>query len=105
MPFHKESVLSKYFYPVGCAIIGAGGPAMKNYLNRRPFYAGIQKHAFGAVVGFAIGYYYEQYTQNRYARRDAVIKHYIELHPEDFVVERKKYKEIFEDWYPIRGTR
>ncbi|GFT27307.1 NADH dehydrogenase 1 subunit C2 [Nephila pilipes] len=104
MPLHKESVFSKYFYPVGFALFGGGGPAFQNYYYRRPVYAGIQRHIFGAVVGFAVGYYYEQYSQKKYARRDAVIKHYIELHPEDFVEDRKKYKEIFDEWYPFRGS-
>ncbi|KAF8764595.1 NADH dehydrogenase [ubiquinone] 1 subunit C2-like [Argiope bruennichi] len=104
MPLHKDSLYSKYFYPVTFAILGGGTPALSNYVIRRPFYSGIQRHFIGAALGYAVGYYIDRYLQNRYAQRDAVIKHYIELHPEDFVENKRKYKEIFEEWYPIRGA-
>ncbi|CAL1263754.1 unnamed protein product [Larinioides sclopetarius] len=104
MPLQRDSIYSKYFYPVTFAILGGGTFAVSNYVVRRPFYSGIQRHIIASAVGFAFGHYLEQYLMNRFAYRDAVIKHYIELHPEDFVENKKKYKEIFEEWYPIRGA-
>ncbi|GIY46492.1 NADH dehydrogenase 1 subunit C2 [Caerostris darwini] len=103
MPYNKESLYSKYFFPIGLGLTAGLSPAVSNYYLRRPLYAGIHRHLFGFIVGFVAGQYVEKYTQNRFAERDAVIKHYIELHPEDFVENKRKYKEIFEEWYPVRG--
>lgn len=36
------------------------------------------------AVGFTAGHLFLQYRKNSWAERDAVYRHYIELHPEDF---------------------
>lgn len=68
--------------------------------------------------------YLEKVRKGYYAEKDAVLRHYIELHPDDFprpgecgVVQkflqsnsfiffkftvRMKYKEVLEEWIPIR---
>lgn len=102
MGFQKESLISKYFYPVTFAITAGLSPTINNYVYRKPLYAGIHRHIAFTIAGFMLGLYTERYLEKKWAHRDAVIKHYIELHPEDFVEEKRKYKEVFEEWYPAR---
>ncbi|CRK89461.1 CLUMA_CG003202, isoform A [Clunio marinus] len=102
-PNRQQSILSKYFNPVVCGIIGFGAMCAINYGTRRPILSGIQMHALAAAVGVGIGVAGDKYGGERYSERDAVLKHYIELHPEDFPEpERKKFSQILEPWVPIR---
>lgn len=65
--------------------------------------SGIQKHLIGTSLGAIGGQFIEERRLNYLSERDAVLRHYIELHPEDFPVpERKKYAEVLEPWIPIR---
>lgn len=98
----KENPFSKYFYPGGFAILGVTSVLASNYYARRPYYAGIQRHIALGITGGIIGYYVEKYFQRKWSERDAVVRHYIELHPEDFQDKRRKYKEVFDEWYPVR---
>lgn len=88
-------------------------------------FAGIQKHvvvtALATGFGKVVGNWYNQYM----ADRDSILRHYIELHPEDFptpgklsyssadysicynmnnnyFAERKTFGEIMQRWVPIR---
>lgn len=36
------------------------------------------------VIGATLAHFVEQYRINYWAERDAVLRHYIQLHPEDF---------------------
>lgn len=36
------------------------------------------------AIGGGIGYYLDGMREKHLARRDAVLRHYVELHPEDF---------------------
>lgn len=98
----KKSQVRKYFFPVTGAAFGIGTVMVSNYYNRRPYHAGIQRHFVLGIAGMMIGYYMDKFLERKWANRDAMIRHYIELHPEDFVDKRKKYKEIFGEWYPQR---
>lgn len=45
-------------------------------------------------LGFTFGHFFYQYRMNYFAERDAVFRHYVQLHPEDFPPpgnERSKY--------------
>lgn len=54
-------------------------------------------------MGAVGGQFIEERRLNYLSERDAVLRNYIELHPEDFPVpERKKYAEVIEPWIPIR---
>lgn len=98
----KQSILTKYFFPIGFAIAGFGTGIVSNYYARRPYYAGIQRHIGLGIVGLMFGIYVDKYLEKRWSERDAIIRHYIELHPEDFQENRRKYKEVFDEWYPMR---
>lgn len=65
--------------------------------------SGIQKHLIATSLGAVGGQWIEERRLNYLAEKDAVLRHYIELHPEDFPVpERKKYADVIEPWIPIR---
>ncbi|KPI96803.1 NADH dehydrogenase [ubiquinone] 1 subunit C2 [Papilio xuthus] len=82
---------------------GIGSGIMMNFGTRRPIFSGIQKHILG-VAGWCALLNYVQNKRNEYfAEKDAVYRHYVELHPEDFPIpERKKLADVFEPWVPIR---
>lgn len=45
---------------------------------------GIQKHIIHAAVGAAAGRYIDTHADDYVSEKDAVLRHYIQLHPEDF---------------------
>jgi NADH-ubiquinone oxidoreductase subunit b14. len=45
---------------------------------------GIQQYAIGAGLGGAFGYYGDKIRDASLAERDAILRHYLETHPEDF---------------------
>lgn len=53
------------------------------------FYKGLQKHIGFAGVGLLLGQYIEQKRSESLATRDAILRHYVELHRDDFPNERK----------------
>lgn len=83
-------------------------------------FLGVQFHVLATVVGAGIGQYLENYRNEYFAEREAVFRHYVQLHPEDFppfskwffwwkyinncfiFVERVKYGDVLEPWIPIR---
>lgn len=46
--------------------------------------SGIQKHILFAGIGAVGARTFDNYRRDYYAERDAVYRHYISLHPEDF---------------------
>ncbi|XP_066146615.1 NADH dehydrogenase [ubiquinone] 1 subunit C2 [Euwallacea fornicatus] len=74
-----------------------------NYSSKRPIFSGIQKHVLGTVIGVAVGLYIQKKAAESAAERDAIFRHYVQLHPDDFPpYERKLYKDVFQPWVPIR---
>nr|CAD7576664.1 unnamed protein product [Timema californicum] len=74
--------------------------------NLRPtvvLVTGIQRYAlFGSLLGVG-SYWADKRRDAYYAERDAILMHYIELHPEDFPpIERKKFADVLLRWDPIR---
>lgn len=47
--------------------------------------SGIQKHLIATSAGLVIGKVVDGWRNDYLAERDAVLRHYIELHPEDFL--------------------
>ncbi|XP_050299449.1 NADH dehydrogenase [ubiquinone] 1 subunit C2 [Anthonomus grandis grandis] len=102
-PGIEPGLINKYYAPVVTATIFFGAVIIGNYASRRPVMSGIQKHILATAAGAAAGFYAEDYRSKKLADRDAVLRHYVELHPEDFPpYERKKYRDVFEKWIPIR---
>ncbi|XP_054745021.1 NADH dehydrogenase [ubiquinone] 1 subunit C2 [Anastrepha obliqua] len=95
--------MNSIFNPVVCSVLGFGCAAFVNWGLRKPPFSGIQSHVTFAAIGGGLGYYFDGKRNEHIAKRDAVLKHYIELHPDDFPPkERKKYGDILEAWTPIR---
>ncbi|KAH8267494.1 hypothetical protein KR018_008516 [Drosophila ironensis] len=99
----EPTFLAPLWNPVACGLAGVGAAIFINWGFRKPVMAGIQKHiAFGAI-GFGTGMYFDGKRSEYLAKRDAVLRHYIELHPDDFpVTDRKKYADVLESWVPVR---
>ncbi|KAI5631359.1 NADH-ubiquinone oxidoreductase subunit b14.5b (NDUFC2) domain-containing protein [Phthorimaea operculella] len=95
--------LNQYWPHILGVAFGIGTGVMINFGTRRPVFSGIQKH-IAATAGWTVALNYAQKKRDDYyAEKDAVFRHYIELHPEDFPEpERKKIGELFEPWIPIR---
>ncbi|XP_067626069.1 NADH dehydrogenase [ubiquinone] 1 subunit C2 [Eurosta solidaginis] len=99
----KEPFLKPYFNPLVCSILGFGCAIFVNYGFRKPAFSGIQTHLLFSAIGGGLGYYFDNSRNEYFAKRDAVLKHYIELHPDDFPpMVRQKYADVLERWVPIR---
>ncbi|XP_050542128.1 NADH dehydrogenase [ubiquinone] 1 subunit C2 [Daktulosphaira vitifoliae] len=100
--YHNTWLEDKWFPFMGF-VMGAGSNLYGNIMSRRPFYAGIHKTlGLGAIAAYGF-YYFKQYRNDYLADKDAMYRHYIQLHPEDFPApERKKVGEMFKEWVPVR---
>ncbi|CAH1407935.1 unnamed protein product [Nezara viridula] len=60
-------------------------------------------HIGVAAAAFGVSYMLQKWYDIRNMEKDAVYRHYIALHPDDFPMpERKKVGEIFPKFVPIR---
>ena len=99
----EEPFISKHFSSTVCAVVGVLSVCAGNWATRRPVWAGVQKHVLAGVVGYFVGQFINDRRNAYLAQRDAVYRHYIELHREDFPIpERKKFADVLEYWHPIR---
>ncbi|XP_037927982.1 NADH dehydrogenase [ubiquinone] 1 subunit C2 [Teleopsis dalmanni] len=97
------SVLAKWYNPVIAAACGFGVACFVNFGMRKPIFSGIQQHIGFTAIGGALGLYFDGKRDAHLAKRDAVLRHYVETHPDLFpVTERKKFGEVLEPWVPIR---
>ncbi|KAL1139650.1 hypothetical protein AAG570_006628 [Ranatra chinensis] len=78
------SVLSDKFVPIFASFLGFSSVVASRYMGRRPVFSGIQHHIIATLVGAVGGkLVYDRYERSN-AEKDAIYRHYIELHPEDF---------------------
>ncbi|XP_023029832.2 NADH dehydrogenase (ubiquinone) B14.5 B subunit [Leptinotarsa decemlineata] len=100
----EPPLLSKYF-PIACwGTVGFVSVIIANYASKRPVMSGIQRHIGVSIAAAYVGQVVDNYRTKYLADRDAVYRHYIQLHPEEFPpYERKQYKDVFERWVPIRS--
>ncbi|XP_043190013.1 ethylene-responsive transcription factor ABI4-like isoform X2 [Amphibalanus amphitrite] len=102
-PAPERPLLARYLQPISWGGIGFASAFVFNLFARKPPLAGIQRHIALGGIGWVAGLYINKWIESNSAERDAVLKHYIQLHPEDFPVpERKKYSEILQPWSPLR---
>ncbi|XP_056647369.1 NADH dehydrogenase [ubiquinone] 1 subunit C2 [Diorhabda carinulata] len=95
--------LSKIWNPVIWGTMGFVSVIVANYMARKPVFSGVQKHIGAVVICSGIGKVVDDYRNKYLADKDAVLRHYIQLHPEEFPpFERKQFKDVLEPWYPIR---
>ncbi|KAL1509264.1 hypothetical protein ABEB36_004027 [Hypothenemus hampei] len=102
-PGIERGLLSQYYAPVLFGLFGFGLVATKNWSTKRPLLSGIQKHILATAIGVPIGFFVNKWLDSKLADRDAMLRHYVQLHPEDFPpYERKQFKDILLPWVPIR---
>lgn len=121
-PNRIKPFLTDLYNPVMCAIVGFGIACSINWGTRRPlfsglfsfinivirklcklpiyFFLGIQKHVAFVVGGGILGKTLDGWRNEHYAEKDAVLRHYVETHPEDFpdpgmsLCKRQKYRPV-----------
>ncbi|XP_013098564.1 NADH dehydrogenase [ubiquinone] 1 subunit C2 [Stomoxys calcitrans] len=99
----KPSFLSSVYNPAASTAAGFGLACMLNWGLRKPIFSGIQNHVGFALLGLLGGTYLDKKRNEELATRDAILRHYVQLHPEDFPpIQRKKYADVLEQWVPIR---
>ncbi|KAL3267587.1 hypothetical protein HHI36_011705 [Cryptolaemus montrouzieri] len=98
----KPPVFNKIWgYLIGGGL-GFGGSVFATIAIRRPPFSGIQRTIAISIIGAFVGNYMNNVRNEAAAERDAVFRHYVELHPEDFPpYKRIKYSEVLEPWVPI----
>ncbi|XP_055297017.1 NADH dehydrogenase [ubiquinone] 1 subunit C2 [Sitodiplosis mosellana] len=97
------SVLSAYGIQFWFGLMGAGVHGVRNWTYRRPKLAGAYLYPIYFAVGAFVGQSILNWRRNYWADRDAVLRHYVQLHPEDFPPpERKKYGDVLLEWVPCR---
>ncbi|CAF0859969.1 unnamed protein product [Didymodactylos carnosus] len=77
----------------------------RNQWLRRPWWSARPLHITAIVGGVIIGHYWKKYRAKQLLQRELIIWDYIRRHPEDFPEvfhRKKKYKEIFQPWSPLR---
>ncbi|XP_067010079.1 NADH dehydrogenase [ubiquinone] 1 subunit C2 [Anabrus simplex] len=98
-----DTYLSKIWAPALCGSVAFLTVCFVNFGTKRPVFSGIQKHILWTSGAAFAGKVIDGYRNDYLADRDAVLRHYVELHPEDFPApERKKYSELFLPWIPVR---
>ncbi|KAI3413623.1 hypothetical protein GPALN_011112 [Globodera pallida] len=98
-------------FPSKCTATGTAilGSSMTYYSlwYRKPWYSALVLKVAGFAVAVGACYFVALSRGRAMAERDAVVEHYIRLHPEDF--ERinnfhgRLYRDILLPWVPIRG--
>uniref|UniRef100_R4WTL5 NADH dehydrogenase [ubiquinone] 1 subunit C2 n=1 Tax=Riptortus pedestris TaxID=329032 RepID=R4WTL5_RIPPE len=102
-PEYRPSFLSDKFFPMFAGVLGFSAVVASRYASRRPLFSGIQHHILSTSIAGVLATIAQQKYQSHNAEKDAIYRHYIELHPEDFPIpERKKIGEIFPKFTPVR---
>ncbi|EDW65082.1 NADH dehydrogenase [ubiquinone] 1 subunit C2 [Drosophila virilis] len=99
----QPTFVSPIWNPIAGAIAGFGIALFVNWGFRKPAFSGIQNHIAFTAIGAGLGAFIDKQRDAYLAKRDAVLRHYVELHPDDFPkTDRKKYGEVLESWVPVR---
>ncbi|XP_045480337.1 NADH dehydrogenase [ubiquinone] 1 subunit C2 [Harmonia axyridis] len=104
---NNDALQPSIFHNVWGYLVGGslslGATLYANYGSKRPVMSGLHRIAAFTILGAIAGNYMDNLKKDYDAERDAVLRHYVQLHPEDFPpFERKKYAEVFQPWVPIR---
>ncbi|GAB1868616.1 NADH dehydrogenase [ubiquinone] 1 subunit C2 [Camponotus japonicus] len=102
-PNYKASILQEYAIEIVCVGSGFATACFKNFISRKPYYAGIHLHIVSMAIGYVTSQAIKKYIDSYKAERDTKLRDYIIRHPELFPEPvRVKYSEILDEWYPIR---
>lgn len=87
-------------YVTGLGVLTAG---LSNFMTRRPVLSRLYIYPLYAAGGYGIGHLLHKWNHKRVAERDLAIWDYVQRHPEDFPeLSPKKFKNVLEEWHPIR---
>lgn len=74
-------------YPIyGSLLVLVAVGISQHAMYKRPAWSQTWKHLLGCIGGAAMGHSFYYYGMRSAARRDAVIRHYLELHYDDFPI-------------------
>jgi len=77
-----------------------------NYFHKKPWYYALWMRLGALVLSTSMAYGVGSLRGYHYKTRDAVLEHYKQLHPQDFIrasdIYGRPYKDIILPWYPIR---
>uniref|UniRef100_A0A915LRS1 NADH dehydrogenase [ubiquinone] 1 subunit C2 n=2 Tax=Meloidogyne incognita group TaxID=654580 RepID=A0A915LRS1_MELJA len=110
----KYNIFDPFSWPLPYKLTLASGLAgitscsYYNIFYRKPWYQAIVVKSLLISGGMCLAYFAGKSRVYNMATRDAVIEHYMELHPDDF--ERtsdyigRPYSELLMPWFPRRGA-
>ncbi|XP_063236004.1 NADH dehydrogenase [ubiquinone] 1 subunit C2 [Bacillus rossius redtenbacheri] len=99
----EKTYLADKWAPILGGTIGFLSAIAIRFGARRPLLSGIQLHVALTTVFSGACVFVDRKRDDWHAERDAMMCHYIELHPEDFSdPERRKYGQLFLPWIPVR---
>jgi hypothetical protein len=94
---------SQELYPAMTAIAGVVCMGLYNSRRNHPLSSRLYLYVASGIAGYWLGGMVDHYETKRFAERDAMLHHYISLHPEDFVEEPSpKLKYVLYPWHPVR---
>uniref|UniRef100_A0A6M2E2G8 Putative mitochondrial electron transport nadh to ubiquinone n=1 Tax=Amblyomma tuberculatum TaxID=48802 RepID=A0A6M2E2G8_9ACAR len=98
-----EVFMTRFWYWGVPAVLGGIAACLSNRYLMKPVFSGLQKHISSMILCGAGGAGFHRFSEYQSQERDAALRHYIMLHPEDFPEpERRKYRDVLETWLPIR---
>ncbi|XP_059488134.1 NADH dehydrogenase [ubiquinone] 1 subunit C2 [Neocloeon triangulifer] len=97
------NVLYKTWGVVAGTVLGIASAVWMNWASYKPAYSGAPRSLLIIAAFGGAGKYLQDYRDRKLAERDAILRHYITLHPEDFELPpRVKYADVFQKWIPVR---
>uniref|UniRef100_A0A1I7Y2C0 NADH dehydrogenase [ubiquinone] 1 subunit C2 n=1 Tax=Steinernema glaseri TaxID=37863 RepID=A0A1I7Y2C0_9BILA len=88
------------------AALSVGTIHLHNLWMKKPWYFAIVPRAALVGVVATLGYGMGMLREHHYRTRDAVVEHYVQLHPEDFDhlkdYHGRAYSKVLLPWYPRR---
>ncbi|XP_065158602.1 NADH dehydrogenase [ubiquinone] 1 subunit C2 [Atheta coriaria] len=79
-----EPFINKYWGGAMTAGLIWGCSMMVNYTLHKPVFSSLHIQAAFVAGGAIVGQYFDEKRKEYFAEKDAVLRHYIQLHPEDF---------------------
>ncbi|XP_016915127.1 NADH dehydrogenase [ubiquinone] 1 subunit C2 [Apis cerana] len=99
----QSNYIFKYYLAPIAGITCGYSQVILNKIQKKPTYANKPYMLLGFLGGSLFGFLIHGIFEIKSARKDAIMRDYIRLHPEQFPKpEYKKYADILEPWTPCR---